>query len=346
MKTIDKHNPQRYVQEAGAVARCSEWLNDATLIVTGRRAWESFAKRLENGTNVEPQIVQFASQSELKHLVEVGTERSSKRVLVVGGGRAIDVGKAAATLLNVPGIVVPTVFSTDAPCSSLSVIYDEQQRPAEYLDHKQNPSQVIVDTDLLAEGPSRYFSAGVAGALSVFYEAEEIFASRRFHTANAMEGHVLMSAQWAKQRLLRLSESVCNDSLSDDGLNDIYFICFWMTADCFEHVGISLPHTIYRLLRGIGLSDVGGYLHGELVGLGLICQTLLCPTHRVESPRIEQLVGRLLCDVDWAPLLETVTARREEFLAQTERWPVTSNISAPLSAEALYNCIVDVAKRL
>jgi len=347
---IEKHNPQQYVQYPAAVERCREWLDEDSLIVTGRRAWESFCGQLKMPeTSIRPQFVQHASQREVRELVDLGRRSSSRRVLAIGGGRAIDVGKAAATLLNKPSVVVPTVFSTDAPCSSLSVLYDDNQQPAEYLDHKQNPQQVIVDTELLKQGPERYFRAGLVGGLSVFYEAEEIFAARRFRTANVMEGHALMSAQWAKQRLLRLCDQFCKsrpEQLPDKSLNDVYFVCFWMTADCFEHVGISLPHTVYRILRGMGLADVGGYLHGELVGLGLVCQTVLCPTHRIESVRIEQLVGQILGDVDWRGLTSIVKDQRESFVEQAGRWSINENISAPITVEALYNCVIEVSERL
>lgn len=43
----------------------------------------------------------------------------------IGGGKTIDVAKAVANRLNLPLIIVPTAASTDAPTSSLSVVYTE-----------------------------------------------------------------------------------------------------------------------------------------------------------------------------------------------------------------------------
>ena len=43
-------------------------------------------------------------------------------VIVLGGGKTIDTSKAIANLLHVPITVLSTTVSTDAPCSTLSVL--------------------------------------------------------------------------------------------------------------------------------------------------------------------------------------------------------------------------------
>lgn len=45
----------------------------------------------------------------------------------LGGGKTIDSAKAIADLLEVPVVIAPTIASTDAPTSALSVIYTDEE---------------------------------------------------------------------------------------------------------------------------------------------------------------------------------------------------------------------------
>ena len=50
-------------------------------------------------------------------------------VLGLGGGKAIDSAKAIADEANLPVVILPTLASTDAPTSALSVIYTDDGSP-------------------------------------------------------------------------------------------------------------------------------------------------------------------------------------------------------------------------
>ena len=50
-----------------------------------------------------------------------------------GGGKIIDVGKLVAHKMGARSIVVPSVASTDAPCTALSVLYKDDGAFDEYV---------------------------------------------------------------------------------------------------------------------------------------------------------------------------------------------------------------------
>lgn len=68
--------------------------------------------------------------------------------------------------MNVPVAIAPTIASTDAPCSALSVIYTDEGEFDSYLMLPRNPNMVIVDTQIVAGAPARLLAAGIGDALA------------------------------------------------------------------------------------------------------------------------------------------------------------------------------------
>jgi glycerol dehydrogenase len=227
--------------------------------------------------------------------------------------------------------VVPTVLGSDAACSSVSVIYDERGAFRDYLERGRNPRQVIVDLEILRRSPGRYFAAGVVGALSVFFEAEERIAAGGF-TASA--AHYLDAAARSRERFLALDATrlASPAALSPAELDDVVFRALWVSADLFENVGLSLGHGVYRALRELGLAGLEGWLHGELVGLGLLCQLRLSATHRGELERVFRFVRDALSGADWLSLARELVDRRGAFEQALDRFPVARCLAAPAEA--------------
>jgi glycerol dehydrogenase len=69
--------------------------------------------------------------------------------------------------------VVPTLASTDAPCSSLVVIYTPEGKFKRYLMIPRNPTLVLVDSGIIAAAPVRFLISGIGDALATWFEAED-----------------------------------------------------------------------------------------------------------------------------------------------------------------------------
>ena len=95
----------------------------------------------------------------------------------LGGGKALDTAKAVADRLALPCIVVPTIAASDAPCSALAIIYNDDGSLDRALHLSRNPDVVIADTNLMAAAPSRFLAAGIADGLATSIEANACRAS-------------------------------------------------------------------------------------------------------------------------------------------------------------------------
>src|SRR5512136_2779704 len=93
-------------------------------------------------------------------------------LLAVGGGKCIDTGKAAAHEEKVPVVVIPTIASTDAPCSALTVLYTEDHVFDSYYVLPNNPNVVVLDTEVIARSPALFLVLGMGDGLATWFEAD------------------------------------------------------------------------------------------------------------------------------------------------------------------------------
>ena len=83
-----------------------------------------------------------------------GFEASGCQVVAgAGGGKHLDVAKAVAAFAGAPMVMLPTVASTDAPCSALAVLYTPDGLFDRYLYLDKNPDLVLADTTHIAAAP-------------------------------------------------------------------------------------------------------------------------------------------------------------------------------------------------
>lgn len=89
----------------------------------------------------------ISSKSEIAKMQDIVKEDKIDTVVAVGGGSAVDTAKATAYYSGKHIVIVPTVAATDAPCTGLSVIYNDDHSFDKYLFYPTNPDAVMVDTN-------------------------------------------------------------------------------------------------------------------------------------------------------------------------------------------------------
>lgn len=178
--------PGRYIQGRGALSRlgneCAR-LGRKAFIIASPHPQERLLPSLLPGLQDQCQAVvepfgRECSDEEIQRLFKLAGESGGDLVVGLGGGKTLDAAKAVAHLARVPAIMAPTIASTDAPCSSVCVVYTPEGTFARADHLPRNPDAVIVDTQVMAEALARFLAAGMGDALATWFEAESCRVKR------------------------------------------------------------------------------------------------------------------------------------------------------------------------
>ena len=217
------------------------------------------------------------SMTEINRLVDLCKKENIDVIVGVGGGKIFDTVKAVAYYLDIHVVIVPTIASTDAPCSALSVIYTDDGVFDKYLFLKQNPNVVLIDTDIVAKAPTRLLVAGMGDALATYFEAR---ACQLSNAGNFAEGTSPMAAQALAKLCYETlitegykAKLAADSDCSTKALEKIIEANTLLSGIGFESGGIAAAHAIHNGLTV--LPECHHMYHGEKVAFGTIVQLVL-----------------------------------------------------------------------
>ncbi|MCK9625060.1 MAG: glycerol dehydrogenase [Bacteroidales bacterium] len=225
----------------------------------------------KNGIAIE-EFQRECSDNELTRMLKIVKESKADVVIGMGGGKAIDTAKIVADKAGIPVIIVPTIASTDAPCSGCAVIYSEQGvfNSVYYL--KMNPQIVLVDTNIIASAPTRFLVSGMGDAFATWLEAK---ACERSQSLNECGGYSTMTglnlAKLCYETLLQygpLAKMACENNIVTPALNHIIEANILLSGIGFESSGIASAHAIHNGLSA--LKETHSFYHGEKVAFGVL----------------------------------------------------------------------------
>lgn len=226
------------------------------------------------------QVAEFGgecSHEEIERLMREARECRADVIVGFGGGKLLDAAKSAAYRLDLPVVIAPTIAASDAPCSALSVIYDEEGRVVQLETHPRNPDYVLVDTEIILRAPVRYLSAGMGDALAT---APEALACLRGG------GKTILGAY--PTRFGIAAAELCGRILAEDGVRAHGDASRGELTDAFERVveantllsgigfesgGLAAAHSLHDGLTE--LPECHPLLHGEKVGFCTAVQAVL-----------------------------------------------------------------------
>lgn len=289
-------SPAKYVQGKGVMRHLDEYLqgmgkNLMILQTEGgtRRNMDILNACFEDkGYTIDYQ--KFAGEC-TRAKIEAWAERCKATgitaIVGIGGGKVLDTTKGIAHYTGLPMVIVPTVCATDAPCSSLSVMYTDDGVFDAYLFLDACPNVVIVDTEVIAKAPSKMLVAGMGDAMATWFEARACRASgsnNQVHAKPTNAATCLARTCWEVLQADGLKAKMAvEQNVVTKALENVVEINTYLSGVGFESGGLAAAHGIQKGFTVI--PELHNALHGEKVAFCTIAQLVLenVPTAEIED---------------------------------------------------------------
>ena len=277
-------SPTRYIQGKGEMMNlCSYAKNFGKKLyvltsASGRGRVEPSIKEGQGDCSITYEVFQGeCCMTEINRIKEAAGSIGSDVIVGIGGGKILDTAKAVAYYMNKPVMIVPTIASTDAPCSALSVIYTDEGVFEKYLFLPTSPNMVIVDTEIVSKAPARLLISGMGDALATYFEAR---ACKRSDAVNCVGGKCTLAAMSLAQlcydtligsgikAMTAVKEGICTKAVED-----IIEANTYLSGIGFESAGLAGAHAIHNGLTAI--EETHQFYHGEKVAFGTLVQLVL-----------------------------------------------------------------------
>lgn len=286
MKTIEVHAaPSEYILKKGALelleSKLIERNHKKVLVVRGVKSWEAAKAYWPVMDHVHYEEYVYSGECSLAEIEKVSTMVASQQyeaIIGVGGGKVLDLVKAAGNETHKPVILIPTLASNCAPWTPLSVLYDEFGAFIRYDIYPVSTSLLLIEPEILVKAPLDLFIAGIGDTLAKWYEADvqlrgiddkTVPMMISYHSAAQCKDILVQCAQGAVQ-------AVQEGKVNADFIKVVETIIVYggMVGGYGDHFGrVTGAHAIHNGLTV--LEETHHALHGSKVAYGILVQLVL-----------------------------------------------------------------------
>lgn len=283
-KKIAYVGPGKYIQSSGVIRELPEYTaqygRSVFILIDNyfEKVYVPLLEELYRKKNMHCVLEVFGGENNHTEITRCcrKAEQQADCVVAIGGGKALDCGKYISHLLKLPFVSIPTTASTDAPCSSLSIVYDGKDNERKVIHCRCNPNLVLVDSQIIADAPVRFLKAGIGDALATYFEAlaNERTGKNSFVGVDCVRTRLSLAiARECYEILIQYSRQAVADAGHHRVTRALEYVIeanILLSGLGFENAGCAGAHSISG---GIGvIEECKGAMHGEKVAFGTLCQ--------------------------------------------------------------------------
>ena len=289
----------RYIQEPDAykcLGREVEFLKGTkALVIGGQKGIEASKDRIEESlgeAHIAFEYEPLTTDVTYDTLEKMKADLAAKNcdiVIATGGGKGMDMAKAVAHTSGTPLVCLPSSLGTFNCWSAMSVMYTPEHKPLDRIWYEEENNCVILDTKLLAEEPVKNFASGMADCLAKYIETGFMLETKNVNTMPADMYTSKVMAQATNDICMNKGEKAYRDCIAHEVTQEFEDCTFAVVATTAIAAaanyanknallgaaksegarGCSFSHGLYYAARKMYTEECWGFLHGEIVGLGL-----------------------------------------------------------------------------
>ena len=324
-------------------------LGKKVLIIGGKKALGAALQKLLTAITPDFEVVDtvlYGSECSKKRAEELAGSYKDRKidfVVGVGGGKAIDTAKCTAHLLKKRVVTVPTIASTCAATSALSVVYTESHVFSEFWYYEKPAYHSFIDTEIIAKAPYKYLRAGIGDTVAKFYETEFSARTREKGYSDLM---ALSVAAMCKEPLMenaKVALELCKTGETGASLETVARIILVSTGMVSMMINPKFNGAVAHALF-YGLTEIEGFeekfLHGDVVGYTAIVQLVL-DNKTEEALKLKSFLASIGIETTLSERgIKVEKKALSKVLAATLKDPDMEVIPYEITADMLYNAIL------
>ncbi len=203
-------------------------------------------------------------------------------IFAVGGGKALDTAKCLAVKTGKPVFTFPTIASTCAAATSVSIMYHPDGRFREPFFFEHPPAHIFICPSILVSAPVRYLWAGMGDSIAKYLESE--MSSR----GEAVPDYIEAGVRYAKDAYETILDSgvralAANRTgrVEEDFAETVKAVIVTVGKAsillCHDRVidyNTGLAHAVYYAMTAYPHVEAE-HLHGEVVAFGCLVLALV-----------------------------------------------------------------------
>ena len=240
----------------------------------------------------------------MERLARIARAQQAELILGVGGGKALDTAKGCAHMTGLPVITVPTIASTCAAVTAISVVYDSRGVFIESMFHDASPACAIIDLGVIAAAPACYLRAGIGDAMAKHVECT---LASRGQSLNHSSGMAVALSSMTFEPHLTYGERAMEDAqrhVPSEALGQVVLaniVSTGMVSLLVDEVyNGAIAHALFY-----GMTKIPGFearvLHGDAVGYGILVQEMI-DGQLERFDRVRALLSRIGIPVTFAQM--------------------------------------------
>lgn len=265
----------------------------------------------------------------------------------VGGGKAIDTAKGVASITKLPFITIPTIASTCAATTKLSVVYNNNHKFVEFMRFDYPPIHTFINSNIIAKAPKKYLRAGMGDTLAKYYECTFATGNDELNFENGLGKTI--SRMCAEPLFTHGTRALkdCQNKISSTSLEEVILANIVNTGMVSllvdqDYNGAVAHSLFYGLVLLAHIEKT--YLHGDIVAYGILVQ-LMIDQQLEEAKKVYEYLKDWGCPVSLADIeLSTDKTTLKPVLKETVQGPDMKHLPYKIDEDMIYDAILKVEK--